>query len=58
VIKLTSLKKERKNPRTIGGASLTLAVIAMIIAHKGGFLNINCVGDCLAETMTGEWHDD
>lgn len=36
---------------------MTLAVIAMIIAHKGGLVNINCVGDCLAETMTGEWHD-
>lgn len=35
---------------------MALAVIAMIIAHKEGLVNINCVSDCFAETMAGEGH--
>jgi hypothetical protein len=43
---------------TISGATLSLAVIAMIVAGEEGLVNVNGVGYSFAQAMAGENHLD
>lgn len=43
-------------PRTVGRARLALAIIAVVVAGEEGRVDVNLVGDGLAETVAGERH--
>ncbi len=43
---------------TVGGATLALAVIAMVVTREQGLVDINAVCHSLTQTMTGENHLD
>ena len=42
--------------RTVGRAALALAVVAVVVAGEEGGLDVNRVGDGLAEAVSGERH--
>lgn len=51
-------QRRGKKEITVGGATLTLAVIAVVVPDKSGLVDVNRVGDSFAETVAGERHDD
>ena len=44
--------------RTVGRATLTLAVIAVVIGRGKRLVDVDRVGDGLAETVSGDGHFD
>ena len=44
--------------RTIGRATLALAVIAMVVTREKGLVDVNSVGHSFAQAMTSENHLD
>ena len=44
--------------RTVGGTTLALAVIAVVVGGDERRVHVDRVGDRLAETVAGERHDD
>ena len=47
----------KKYGRTVGRATLALAVIAVVIAGQQRGIDVDGVGNRLAETVSGERHD-
>jgi hypothetical protein len=47
-----------REPLTVGGATLALAIIAMIVTRKQGLVYVNGVGHSFAQTMASENHFD
>ena len=48
--------KQRQKQRTVGRARLALAVVAVVVAGEERGVNVDRVGDGLAETVSGEGH--
>jgi hypothetical protein len=51
------LKDIQEGKHTIGGATLTLAVVAVVIAGQERGIDVDGVGDRLAKTVSRERHD-
>lgn len=41
---------------TVGRATLTLAIVAVVVAGEEGSFNVDGIGDGFAETVSGERH--
>lgn len=54
---LNCLKDIQEGKHTIGGATLTLAVVAVVIAGQERGIDVDGVGDRLAKTVSRERHD-
>lgn len=54
---LYAVYDSQSHKHTVGRATLTLAIITVIVSHNGGLVHLNGIGDFLAETVTSKRHD-